>query len=271
MKHGAFILCTFVVLGALVLPVAAERVDHRAILITSDYEFTVENGVCSGSGTFEDPYVIENWSIDSGYDRYGIRIQGTTRPFVIRNVKVSGAAGAGISLSHVRHATIEDCLLRANWVGISMTYTTLVRISASHFELNTDGVHLYFSQQNQILDCTFWQNDTALWLDASHENLLRGNLVEGSHMGVYMNLRSARNQIAGNAFVGNTHNAYADQPNVWNDSAAGNYWHGYKTVDANLDGIWDHPYEINADGDKDCYPLVSHPLVPTPPPAVCGG
>ncbi|MEW5826058.1 MAG: NosD domain-containing protein [Candidatus Bipolaricaulota bacterium] len=272
MKHGAFILCTLMlVLGAHALAVVADRVEHRAILITNDYEFTVENGVCSGSGTFADPYIIENWSIDAGYDRYGIRIQGTTRPFVIRNVKVSGASGAAISLNHVENGTLEDCLFRANWIGLSLTYTSLVRISRSHFEINTDGVHFYFSQANQLLDCTFLENDTAIWLDASSENQIMGNLIEDSHMGVYMNLRSAENQVVRNAFVGNLHNAYADQPNVWNDEGAGNYWDGYRAIDANLDGIWDSPYRINVDGDQDFYPLVSHPRVPAAPAPTCEG
>ena len=115
MKHGALFLCTLVFVLSLTLLVSAStQVDHGVISISSDYEFTVANGVCSGSGTFDDPYVIEGWKIDAGDSRHGIRIHGTTRPFVIRNVTVSGASAAAISLSYARNANIEGCTLEAN-------------------------------------------------------------------------------------------------------------------------------------------------------------
>ena len=67
MKQRALFLCAVVfVLSLTLLASASDRMDHGTIAISSDYEFTVENGVCSGSGTFEDPYVIEGWAIDCG-------------------------------------------------------------------------------------------------------------------------------------------------------------------------------------------------------------
>jgi parallel beta-helix repeat protein len=249
---------------------ASDRIDHGPIAISSDYEFTVRNGVCSGSGTFEDPYVIEGWSIDSGESRYGIRIHGTTRPFIIRNVEISGAAAAAIALSYVRNASIEECVFVANWAGVTLNFSSFVRITACTFEKNTDGIHFFFSDDNQILNSVFRTNDTGMWLDSSDTNQVWGNLVVGSQMGVYLNLGSTGNSILRNAFVDNLHNAYSDEPNYWNDDAGGNYWSGFGAVDGNQDGIRDTPYPINQDGDQDSLPLVSHPLVPTPAPATCG-
>lgn len=271
MKQGALFVCTVVfVLSLTLLAFAGERVDHAPIAITSDYEFTVANGVCSGSGTFEDPYVIEGWTIDSGYSRYGIRVHGTTRPFIVRNVEISGASSAGIALSYVRNAILEDCLLVANWAGITLNFSTFVRISGCIFEKNTDGVHFFFSDENQILDSLFHKNDTGIWLDASDGNEVWGNLIENSQMGVYLNLGSTGNSLLRNAFVDNLHNAYSDEPNVWNDDVSGNYWSDFAAVDTDLDGIRNTPYPINADGDQDLRPLVRHPLVPAAIPATCG-
>jgi len=271
MKHGALFLCTLVfVLFLPLLVSASSQIDHGVISISSDYEFTVANGVCSGSGTFDDPYVIDGWKIDAGYSRHGIRIHGTTRPFVIRNVTISGASAAAISLSYARNANIEGCTFEANWAGVTLNFSTFVRIVGCTFEKNTDGIHFFFSDENQVLDCVFRTNDTALWLDSSDGNEIWGNLIQNSYMGAYLNLGSTRNSILRNAFVANVHNAYSDEPNFWNDDAGGNYWSNFAAVDANLDGIWDTPYPINQDGDQDSLPLVTHTLVPAAPPATCG-
>ena len=270
MKRGAA-LCCAVFLSILVgsLAVAGDLVEHRAIVISNDYEFTVENGVCSGTGDLNDPYVIENWIIDAGYDDYGIRIHGTTRAFVIRSVEISGAAKAAVYLSYVRNGRVDNCDFEANWAGVILNFSTLNRVSDCTFTHNTDGIHFYFSPENQILGNRFEENDTAIWLDASNDNELIGNYVADSHMGVYLNLGAEENYIVDNAFVDNLHHAHTDDPNLWDDGLAGNYWGGFTAIDSEPDGIWDSPFLITSDGDQDNFPLVTHPLVPAPPPASC--
>jgi nitrous oxidase accessory protein NosD len=189
---------------------------------------------------------------------------------VIRNVTVSGASAAAISLSYARNANIEACTLEANWAGVTLNFSTFVRIVGCTFEKNTDAIHFFFSDENQVLDCVFRINDTALWLDSSDGNEIWGNLIQNSYMGVYLNLGSTCNSILRNAFVANVHNAYSDEPNFWNDDAGGNYWSNFAAVDADLDGVRDTPYPINQDGDQDSLPLVTHILVPAEPPATCG-
>jgi len=269
MKRGAIISCTVILLALIGSAAAGGPTAHRAIVITNDYEFTVENGVCSGQGTLDDPYIIEGWKIDAGLDDYGIRIHGTTRAFIIRNVEISGAAKAGIYLSYVKNGTIEDCTFEANWIGVALNFSSLNRISNCSFEQNVDGIHFYFAHDNQILGNTFSRNDAAIWLDASDENEISANLIKDSHMGVYLNLGSEANKIVDNAFVDNYHNARSDNPNIWDDGSAGNYWSDFTAIDADRDGIWDTPYQITNDGDRDNRPLVSHPRVPAPPAPTC--
>ena len=270
MKRGAILSCTVISLALIGLViVAAEPATHRAIVITNDYEFTPENGVCSGQGTTEDPYIIENWRIDAGLDDYGIRIHGTTRAFIIRNVEISGAAKAGIYLSYVKNGTIEGCAFEANWIGVVLSFSSLNRISDCTFEENVDGIHLYFAHDNQILGNTFGRNDTAIWLDASDGNEITDNLIAESHMGAYLNLGSEENRIVDNAFLDNYHNAHSDSPNMWDDGSVGNYWSDYEAIDADGDGIWDSPYQITSEGDRDNRPLMTHPRAPAPPAPIC--
>jgi len=160
-------------------------------------------------------------------------------------------------------------MFEANWIGVVLNFASLNRISDCTFDQNVDGIHLYFACDNQILDNTFSRNDTGIWLDASNGNEISGNLIEGSHMGVYLNLGSEGNVIVNNAFVDNVHSAYSDSPNLWDDGSVGNYWSDFEAIDADGDGIWETPYQITSEGDRDNRPLVTHPRVPTPPPPTC--
>jgi len=54
------------------------------IIIRGDEDFTPENGVVRGSGTPDDPYIIEGWYIDAP-EGGGIVIMGATKHFIIRN------------------------------------------------------------------------------------------------------------------------------------------------------------------------------------------
>ena len=270
MKQGAGLFCTaFLLVLVSAIAFAGSGVERRAIVISNDYEFTVENGVCSGSGTLSDPYIIENWIIDAGYDNYGIKIHGTARAFIIRNVRISGAAKSAVYLSYVKNGKIEDCVLEANWVGVTLNFSSINRIAGCVFADNTDGIRFYFSSNNQILTNTFEDNEAAIWLDASHDNELIGNYIADGYTGVYLNLNSEANYIVGNAFVNNVRHAYTDDPNIWDDGAEGNYWDGFKAIDADKNGIWDSPHRISIDGDQDNFPLMTHPLVLAPPPAAC--
>lgn len=270
MKRGAFLGCTVFLLVLVGLAVSAgDRVPHRAIVISNDYEFTVENGVCAGQGTLDDPYVIADWIIDAGYDDYGIRIHGTTRAFRIENVEISGAAKSAIYLSYVSNAEIADCIFVGNWTGVTFSFATFNQISGCTFASNTDGIHFYFSNENQIMNCRFEPNDTGIWFDASAQNQVLNNYIDKAHMGIYLNFGSEENYIVGNALAENLHHAHADDPNIWDDGQEGNYWGGYEVVDADEDGIWDTPFQITNIGNQDNFPRATHPLVEPPPAASC--
>ncbi|MCK4444703.1 MAG: hypothetical protein KAW09_09180, partial [Thermoplasmata archaeon] len=64
------------------------------ILIEGNGNFTVENGVVSGNGTWDDPYIIERWEIDNFRNfSSAIEIRNTSAHFVIRYSHLIGMAG----------------------------------------------------------------------------------------------------------------------------------------------------------------------------------
>lgn len=95
---------------------------HDKILIWGDDGFKKSNsGVVSGSGTEDDPYIIENWEIqgqNSGYESdYGIKIMNTEAYVIIRNVTVNDATYC-IWLNNAKNVIIEDCNIFSSGNGI---------------------------------------------------------------------------------------------------------------------------------------------------------
>ncbi|MCK4600319.1 right-handed parallel beta-helix repeat-containing protein [Candidatus Bipolaricaulota bacterium] len=263
MRKGALLSCTAALLCLIGIVVAAsggDLQDRNPIVITSDYEFTAKNGVVAGSGTVDDPYIIEGWQIDAGYHDYGIRIDRTSRYFVIRNVEISGAAKAAIFLSYVRNALVQDCKLTGNWIGITLNFASYNRVSGCTLASNAEGLHLRFSRDNQVLSNAIYGNDyAAIWLYASNTNEIVGNFLAESHMGVYLDLGSEGNLLYKNTFLDNVHNAHSDDLNQWDYEGEGNYWFNYVGIDADENGIGDSPYVIASDSDQDNFPLLRAP------------
>jgi len=261
MKKGTLvsgIVVLVCLIGVLGLATESNLIDHKPITIEGDYQFTADNGVVSGSGTVDDPYIIEGWKIDAGYSDYGIRIHRTSRYFIIRNVEISGAGKAAIFLSYVKNGRIEDCRLVGNWIGVSLSFSSHNRIEKCKIESNVDGIHFYFSFDNQILQNTIVKNDTAVWFDAANGNDIIGNTVSHNYMGVYLDLGAQENLIYENVFLKNVHNAHSVAVNRWDYAGKGNYWSNYHGIDANKDGIGDSPYVISK-GDQDNFPLLKIP------------
>ncbi|HDJ25985.1 MAG TPA: hypothetical protein ENF34_01550, partial [Candidatus Bathyarchaeota archaeon] len=66
--------------------------ERGPIEIYGDEDFTSENGVVGGSGTPDDPYIIEGWEI-SADEQTGIFITETTKYFIIRNCHIYSTTG----------------------------------------------------------------------------------------------------------------------------------------------------------------------------------
>jgi len=98
----------FLLSFALVSLSGASLASHTPIHISGNADFTASNGVTGGSGTANDPYVIEGWDITEvnvPLD-YGIWLENTDAYVVIRNCLISQYTG--IRLEHVANVIIEN-------------------------------------------------------------------------------------------------------------------------------------------------------------------
>jgi len=133
----AFLLA---LMGMLVWSAVAIAEVRGPIQILGNFDLTEENGVVGGNGTDEDPYVIANWEIavPEG-ERYGVRIENVTVPFVLRGVIITNAYefdGAGIHIGYSESGSLEGCSISNSLNGIHLV---------SSIDITIDSCILYVS------------------------------------------------------------------------------------------------------------------------------
>lgn len=105
------------------------------ITILGDGDFTEENGVLSGSGTAEDPYVIAGWEIGvpvGGF--HGVKIENVTVSFVLRGLIINGAGeldGAAIRIGFAAGGVIEGCTIASSVNGIEIASSTDITLRSN--------------------------------------------------------------------------------------------------------------------------------------------
>ena len=97
-------------------PVNVSFTPHAPIVITSDAEFEV----FPGSGSFEDPFIIENYIVTSP-DSFGIHISGTTKFFIIQDCYIDSYSSA-VYITDVASGTASikntQCIKTGNGISI---------------------------------------------------------------------------------------------------------------------------------------------------------
>jgi parallel beta-helix repeat protein len=135
------------------------------------------------------------------------------------------------------------------------------------------GFDLYSINNVTIKNTKIRSFDYGIWLYSSSGNTISGNNMTANNYCILL-YSSPNNKFYHNNFINNTRQVYSSgSVNFWDDGypSGGNYWSDYTDVDfysgpyqneTGSDGIWDHPYVIDAD-NQDQYPLVN-PWTPTP-------
>ncbi|UCD13239.1 MAG: right-handed parallel beta-helix repeat-containing protein [Thermoplasmatales archaeon] len=141
--------------------------NHSPIYIDGNDDFTEENGVTGGSGTENDPYIIENWVIVyDGVAENGIFITNTDAYFIIRNCTVRSFTPEGylgIRFNNVKNGRIEDTEAFWNYAGIGIWDSEYVTIfnCTSHDNKGwyARGVFCSSCSNITISSCEFYNNN----------------------------------------------------------------------------------------------------------------
>jgi len=252
--------------------VTTTETPHEPIYIHGNDNFTFANGVTSGSGTAEDPYVIENWAINASNGR-GVWVENTAHYFTLRNILVENGDidYEGVYFYNVRNGTIENVHSFGNLAGVFLSNSAgnVIRNGAYEKNNNLDGIYLYQSDNNLIennlcrnngddeINLYYSDNNIlvnnvaeynadgmALWLDSSNNNVVEGNIIQNNSSWAVL-LEDSN----GNALVNNiVENNYVDGFSLWNsnnnfivnnaalnnDTGIGLYSSEYNTVENNV-------------------------------------
>ena len=168
---------------------------HGSIRINSNADFTSANGVVSGSGTKDDPYIISGWDIDAQGAGNAIYIGNTTSYFVVENCYLHNAswqswpysAGAGIMLYNATYGKIVNNTAYKNERGIFLYSSSGNIISNNTPSNNYQGVYLYSSSNNTILNNVALGNSYGILLYySSNNNTILNNNASNNNEGIYI-------------------------------------------------------------------------------------
>jgi len=122
------VLAWFLLMGGALALSSGVCAARGPIMILSDADFTVENGVISGTGSVEDPYLIAGVEVAAApADAYGVRIENTQAAFVLRGVTVQGATdltGAAVRIAFSSRGRLEACTISGSVNGFEIVSST---------------------------------------------------------------------------------------------------------------------------------------------------
>ncbi len=249
---------------------------HDSIDIRYDSDFEV----FPGTGTEEDPYVIEGYDITTTDDN-GIYISGTTKYFIINNCYVD-ASEYGICIYNVTDgtATVINNTCSNNYRGIYLwdsdsstignntcsnnnKWGILLKSSGSSTVVNNtcsnngyDGIWLYSSSSSTVANNTCSNNNgQGITFEDSAFCVVTYNLLqENEYYGIYLGYGSDNNLFHHNTFVDN----YLGETSQAFDYGTNNFWYDTATLEGNYWSDWSGTghYSINGPVNSvDLYPL----------------
>jgi len=209
----------------------SEYTERDPIQIPSDLGFEVladQNG-WPGSGTEDDPFIIEDYAIDGEGSNFPIHIEDVRVHFIIRNNRFYNADRnsratsdhSGIYLSNTTNGIIRDNEMELNSYGL-LVEESFGNIIEDNTALNNhvgfhllssednklennvaskyshpvygDGVLLEGSEENTIVNNQVVNNNNGIMVRDSHNNEFRENLARHNSRGIRLH-RSEMNQI----------------------------------------------------------------------------
>ena len=220
----------------------------------NDWSVAAGNLWCSGSGTWGDPYVLENITINSGFIPC-ITIIHSSKPFIINNCTLNNsfAFGGAITLENTSNAIISNTKASVSTYGIYMNYSTNNTIFDNYFYDNfMHGVYMCNNSDDNILFGNQIINNTwGITLDGTIEGCdnntihLYNNITKNENGMIIMNSNSTKisnTYIHNNTGIGIIINGTSGFNNVsWCNEFIGN---GLHALDNGTNSNWNESYSI---------------------------
>ena len=154
--------------------------------------------MCTGSGTYPDPYIIEDLVIIGGGWSVGVMIDNSEAYFRIKNCTFTNLLW-GIMLRDVKNAQLFNNTCSSHFhSGIWLSGSNNNTITGNTLNNNNDGgIYLYESNNNIISDNTEYNNYKGINLLYCENNIISRNIVNSGIV-----LGGSNNIVSGNIMNG---------------------------------------------------------------------
>ena len=169
---------------------------------------------CIGSGTFNDPYIIENVTINGGNSETCLEIRNSNVYFIIKNCSFynSGWNDAGIRLYYVNNGKLinNNCSDNAHYGIFLSEFCDNNTISGNIVNNNREGIWLNNEcNDNILLENNMSNNDHGILLEGNcNNNIVSGNNASNNDNGIIL-YDSNLNNISGNTVNNNLRDGVA--------------------------------------------------------------
>ena len=162
---------------------------------------------CSGAGTFNDPYVIENVTIDGGYSTDCIVIRNSSKYFIIRNSVFINSGRldllpymGGISLDAVDNAMLINNTCRdTEGMGINVYRSHGATIKDNFLENCSRGINTYLGGSHKIINNSVTLSNTGcISFNVASNNEVKENTLKDGHSGIGFSNGCSNNTVKAN-------------------------------------------------------------------------
>ena len=151
--------------------ILSDYVVHDPILITSDEDFETQGW--SGSGSVNEPYVIEGISVNAARGGHCIEIRNTTVNFIVRNCYLSHYGDEWVGGTHAS-------------TGVRLFNSTHGTIENNTFETNGIGVYILASNNTQVIDNDLSEiYEDAIIASVSSNVTISNNVCDSNSFSIY--------------------------------------------------------------------------------------
>ena len=178
-----------------------------------------ENDWCNGSGTWQDPYIIENVIVNT-YSGWALTIAYSTSYFIIRNSQINylgTQAGRGSILIFSDNGRfINNTFSNSYWFGIDVVQSDNHTFTNNTFS-NNGFCGIYFesgNNYNTISDNVINSNEQGiLFGPGNSKNIISGNIIKSnSEYGIILEQSNNNNTISGNIIKNNGKSGISIKP-----------------------------------------------------------